>query len=92
MTDSPPLTVRISSSLRREVDALADALDRPRSWVVNKAIEDFVEVQKWQIADMKKGLAEAEAGKFATEAEAKAAFGRIRRKLKAIKRKRSGNE
>ena len=38
-------------------------------WVVNRALEVFVESEAWQIEEIKRGLAEADAGEFATDAE-----------------------
>ena len=67
-------TVRVSPELQDRLDAIADAIDRPRSWVVNRALEAFVESETWQIEEIKRGLAEADAGEFATDAEVKAAF------------------
>jgi predicted transcriptional regulator len=67
-------TVRIPSELQDRLDAIAEAIDRPRSWIVNRALEAFVESESWQIEEIKRGLAEADAGEFATEAEIEAAF------------------
>jgi len=72
-------TIRVSSELQDRLDAIADALARPRSWVVNRAIEAFIESEAWQIEEIKRGLAEADAGEFATEAEVEATFRKWRR-------------
>jgi predicted transcriptional regulator len=62
-------TVRVSSELQDRLDAIAEALDRPRSWVVNLALETFIASETWQIEEIKQGLAEADAGDFATDGE-----------------------
>jgi predicted transcriptional regulator len=67
-------TIRISPELQDRLDAIAEAMDRPRSWVVNWALEAFVKSEAWQIAEIKRGLAEADSGDFATEAEVRATF------------------
>ena len=72
-------TIRVSSELQDRLDAIADAIDRPRSWVVNRALEAFVESEAWQIEEIKRGLAEADAGEFATDEEVEATFGSWRR-------------
>jgi hypothetical protein len=41
-------TVRVSSELQDRLAAIAEAIDRPRSWVVNRALEAFVESETWQ--------------------------------------------
>ena len=68
------LTVRVSTELQYRIDAIAAAIDRPRSWVVHRALETFVESEAWQIEEIKRGLAEADAGEFASEAEVAAIF------------------
>jgi predicted transcriptional regulator len=41
---------------------------------VNRALEAFVASETWQIEEIKRGLAEADAGEFATGAEVEATF------------------
>ena len=79
MAEKNVLTVRVSAELQDRLDAIADAIDRPRSWVVNRALERFVESEAWQIEEIKRGLAEADAGDFASEAEVGAIFEKWRR-------------
>ena len=73
------LTVRVSTELQDRLDAIAEAIDRPRSWVVNRALETFVESEAWQIEEIKRGLAEADAGEFASDTEVRAMFEKWRR-------------
>ena len=73
------LTVRVSAELQGRLDAIAKAIDRPRSWVVNRALEAFVDSEAWQIDEIKRGIAEADADEFASEAEVAALFGKLRR-------------
>jgi predicted transcriptional regulator len=79
MTTKGVFTIRVSSELQDRLDAIAQAIDRPRSWVVNRALEAFVESEAWQIEEIKRGLAEADAGEFATDAEVEATFAKWRR-------------
>jgi predicted transcriptional regulator len=74
MAERGVFTVRVSAELQDRLDAIAEAIDRPRSWVVNRALEAFVESEIWQIEEIKGGLAEADAGEFATDAEVGATF------------------
>ena len=69
MPDPGAFTVRIPVALKDQVDDLAAAIDRSRAWVVNRAIEEYIANQAWQIAEIKKGIAEADAGDFASAAE-----------------------
>ncbi len=70
MTDSSVFSVRLEARLKDQVDTLARAVDRPRSWVVTRAIEEYVGREAWQIAEIEKGLKEADSGDFASAEEA----------------------
>ena len=56
------ISFRIEPGKRAAVDALAAALDRDRSAVINDAIEAYLELHQWQVEHIKRGLAEAESG------------------------------
>jgi hypothetical protein len=43
-----------SAELQHHLDAIADAIDPPRSWVVTRALEAFVESEAWQIEEIKR--------------------------------------
>ncbi len=73
MAGTIELRMRVPAELESRLDALAHALGRSRSWVLEQALESFI-----QIEDIKQALAEAEAGDFATEEEVAAAFGKWR--------------
>lgn len=53
----------------KSLDALAEALDRDRSYVLNEAISAYLELYRWQVGHIKQGLKQADAGEFATEKE-----------------------
>jgi predicted transcriptional regulator len=40
---------------------IAAALDRPKSWVIEQAIKDFVAVQAWHLAAIDEGIQDADA-------------------------------
>ncbi len=64
---------------RQTLDAIAEISDRDRSYVLNEAIDAYLEARAWQIAHIKKGLKQAEAGQFASSREVARAFARWRR-------------
>jgi RHH-type transcriptional regulator, rel operon repressor / antitoxin RelB len=70
------VSFRLDSRKREALDAIASALDRDRSYVLNEAIDAYLDVHQWQIEHIRKGLRQANAGDFATETEMKAAFTR----------------
>jgi predicted transcriptional regulator len=71
------ITFRLDSDKRAILDAIAAGLDRDRSYILNEAITAYLEVHQWQIDEIQRGLAEAEAGDFATEAEVEAVFAKL---------------
>jgi RHH-type transcriptional regulator, rel operon repressor / antitoxin RelB len=82
MTKKTIVTVRLDGELQDRVDRLADALERPRSWLITRALEQFVATQAWQIEEIERGLTEADAGDFASETKVKAVFSKWRRRTR----------
>lgn len=73
-SESVVFTVRMPREVLERIEQLATAVDRPRTWVVNRAIEDYLAVESWQIEEIHRGLAEADRGDFADPAEVDAIF------------------
>jgi len=63
------LTLRLESGLRGQLDKLAAATRRSRSFLAAEAIREYVALNSWQIEEIHKGLTEAERGEFASEGE-----------------------
>jgi predicted transcriptional regulator len=63
MAKTAPVSVRLEPDLNAKVTAIAAALDRPRSWVIEQAVRDFVAVQEWQLAAIDTGLRAADTGR-----------------------------
>lgn len=70
------VTARIPEETVAKLNELAKATNRSKSFIVASALEKFLDEQAWQVARIKEGLAEADAGNFATDDEVKAAFGK----------------
>jgi RHH-type rel operon transcriptional repressor/antitoxin RelB len=66
MAESTVTTLRLEPKLRRQLDRLAKAQRRSRSFVAAEAIREYVALNDWQVEEIKKGLAEAERGQFAS--------------------------
>lgn len=62
-------TIRLDDELLAKLDALATDTERSRNWLATKAIESYVELNAWQIEQIKAGLAEADRGEFVSEAD-----------------------
>ena len=65
MSKSAPVSVRLQPALNDQVTAIADALDRPKSWVIEQAVADYVAMQAWQLAAIAEGARAADAGRLA---------------------------
>ncbi len=61
------ISLRIEESKVEELDHLAEVTQRDRSFLINEAIENYLEVQKWQIDHIKAAMAQADAGSFASD-------------------------
>lgn len=58
-----PITVRTDKHTVDAIDTLAGAMDRSRNYVVNQAIQQYLDVNAWQVKRIKEGLADARAGR-----------------------------
>jgi predicted transcriptional regulator len=67
-------TVRMDDHLLERVDGIAKSLSRPRAWVINQALERFVDYDEWFELEVKAGLAEVERGDVTPDTEVKSAF------------------
>ncbi len=57
-------TVSFRTDVRKveALDALADAQDRDRSYLLNEAIDNYLDLQQYHIALIKEGIRDADAG------------------------------
>jgi predicted transcriptional regulator len=63
MNKTPPVSVRLDAGFNERVTSVARALDRPKSWVIEQAVQDFVAMQEWQLTTIDEGLRAAAAGR-----------------------------
>ena len=82
MPESSVLTLRLDAKLKNQLDRLSKSMNRSRSFVAAQAIQEFVTVNEWQINEIKKGLAEADAGDFATDEEMQQTIRRLTRRAR----------
>ena len=74
-------TIRLDDETLAKLDALAANTERSRSWLATKAIETYVELNAWQVEQIKAGLAEADRGEFVSEADLDAIEAEIQAKI-----------
>jgi predicted transcriptional regulator len=64
MGDEKTTTVRMEGRTLKRVDGLANAMSRSRAWVINQAVERFLDYEEWFVGEVKQALKEAEAGQL----------------------------
>lgn len=66
---STTMTVRLEPELEQRLDRLAEATQRSKSFLAAQAIRDFVDLNEWQVREIRNATAEADQGDFASEEE-----------------------
>lgn len=60
--NSGNVTVRVSSDIQKKLDRIAAGFDRSRNWLINEAIENYLEIYEWQEKRIEDRLKKAEKG------------------------------
>ena len=68
------MTIRLDHKLKQQLDQLAKATSRSKSFLAVEALRDFVEINQWQIQEISDAIKEADDGDFASEAEVSKTF------------------
>lgn len=68
------INVRVPLSVFNQLDALATATARTKSFVTVEALSKYLEAQSWQLQEVVTAMAEMDQGEFATDAEVNAVF------------------
>jgi predicted transcriptional regulator len=69
--DKQTVSFRIEPAKLHALDSLAEALDRDRTYLLNEAVTAYLEVQRWQIEQIKKSLKQADAGEVVAHRKVK---------------------
>jgi predicted transcriptional regulator len=76
---SEVMTIRVDRKTKTRLEKLAKAMERTKSYVAAEAIRSYIDLNEWQIAEIKTALKEADAGDFATEDQVEAVVRKWRR-------------
>ena len=63
------ITVRLDQETVSFLDKLAEVEDRDRSYLIKRAVANFVQMHRWQIEEIAKAVKEADAGLFLSDEE-----------------------
>jgi len=61
-TASIPVSLRVPVDLIKTLDKIAAALERPRSWVMLRALRQFIADEGQEVLDVQEGIAELDRG------------------------------
>ena len=68
------INVRVPEAVYQQLETLATATARTKSFVTVEALSSYLEQHSWQVQDIEAAMAEADNGDFAPEAEVNAVF------------------
>ena len=74
MSQSTTMTIRLEPELKSRLDKLSAATHRSKSFLAAEAVREFIEVNAWQIEEIKDAVKEADAGDFTSNQEILAVF------------------
>ena len=74
MSQSTTMTIRLDPELKARLDKLSTATQRSKSFLAAEAVREFIELNEWQVNEIKTAIKEADAGDFASNQEVQAAF------------------
>jgi RHH-type transcriptional regulator, rel operon repressor / antitoxin RelB len=60
---STTFTVHVDTSVRKRLERLAKSTGRSRSFLAAQAINEYLEVNEWQVAGIKRAIASIDRGK-----------------------------
>jgi predicted transcriptional regulator len=60
------LSFRTDDAIREQLDRIAKSLDRNRNWVINEAIQNYLELHRAQIEAIHRGEEDIRAGRWHT--------------------------
>ena len=73
------ISFRIPSATVESLDELAETMDRDRTYLLNEAVERYLELNEYHIKLIEKGLRAAKEGKLVSHADVKKMIGKMGR-------------
>lgn len=65
-------SVRLDDETLARIGQMADAMDRPRAWLMAEAIKQYVAREEWFLLEVEKGVKAAEEGRLTDHKDIKA--------------------
>lgn len=76
MSEKETFSVRLEPDKRKKLDSLAASMDRPRSYLVAQAIDQFLDYHGWKLEQVEEARAAADRGELVDHDDL---FGELRR-------------
>ena len=73
------ITFLLDKDKKTALEAIASTTNNSLDHILNEAVTAYLEVNDWQVEEIKKALVEADAGDFASEEEVEAIFAKLTR-------------
>jgi predicted transcriptional regulator len=64
MADKQTISFRLDEDKVEALEALSEALDRDRTYLLNEAVSAYLEVQRWHMEQIERRIRQADAGKL----------------------------
>ena len=84
---SSTFTVRLETAVLRRLDKLAESMGRSRSYLAAEALNDYLDVNEWQVEGIKTAIESLDRGEAVTHEEVKRLVG-----SRARSRRRQGRK
>ena len=64
-------SVRLDDETLERVGQMAEAMERPRAWLMAQAIKQYVDREEWFISEVEKGIQAADKGRLGDHSDVK---------------------
>jgi predicted transcriptional regulator len=71
MSEMKTISFRMKGEVVESLDALAETMDRDRSYLLNEAVERYLELNEYHVQLIEKGLRAAQEGQLVSHADVK---------------------
>ena len=78
--DKQTVSFRLESDKVEALDDLAKALDRDRTYLLNEAVDAYLDIQQWQIEHLNAAIKQADVGKLIEHQEVRKIAAKWRRR------------
>ena len=72
------VTCRLDAEDVAFLDKLGKVTERDRSYLIKKAVSEYIALHRWQIEEVERAVVEAATGDFASDKEVRAVFNEFR--------------